>query len=75
MNNTNKKFILYVLEHEVIENGYIMQATLNIKNAVHNKQSVWHSKYPSKQITEKLGIPTRKVIYIMPECRTEVRVY
>jgi len=33
---TLKKFILYVLEHEVIENWYKMQATLNIQNAEHN---------------------------------------
>jgi hypothetical protein len=38
MNNIKKKIILYVLEHEVIENGYKMQVTLNIQNAEHNKQ-------------------------------------
>jgi hypothetical protein len=73
MNNTNKKFILYVLEHEVIENGYIMQATLNIQNAEHN-EVYGIPNIPQNKITEKLGIPTRKVTYIMPECRTEVRV-
>jgi uncharacterized protein (UPF0333 family) len=34
MNNI-KKFILYVLQYEVIENRYKMQATLNIQNAEH----------------------------------------
>jgi hypothetical protein len=30
---------------------------------------------PQNKITEKLGIPTRKVTYITPECQTEVRMH
>jgi len=74
MNNV-KKIILYVLEHEVIENGYkckplSMSKMLNILNKVYGTPNIPHNK-----ITEKLGIPTRKVIYIMLECQTEMRMY
>lgn len=30
---------------------------------------------PQNKIAEKLGIPTRKVTYIMLECQTEVGMY
>jgi hypothetical protein len=43
---------------------------LNIINNVYGIPNI-----PQNKITEKLGIPKRKVIYIMLECWTEVRMY
>jgi len=43
---------------------------LNIINKVYGIPNI-----PQNKITEKLGIPTRKVTYIMLECQTEVRMY